>query len=232
MRKLFIIITCITIVKSGLAQPIDKNPFTIEKQGIQTTYLLSNWGLSLDVGGVYYNYDKLTNEYIENHWSGGFSLSVFRKNFSLDCYFNPATVNVIQPLDFGYQILEENANLNVIRTGVLGGYTINLPHYFGVQPQIGLLRTQFLVINEEELGLHYTFERTTGAIGSISLNKYFKMRPVGEFLVLHLSGAIAYSNYEKMYHLLGNSYTFFEIGVGYHGWFRKKKEVKIIDNNI
>jgi hypothetical protein len=190
--------------------------------GKKIKFTVSNFGIQMSVGPTKYFYDNKTENYFGNHWDPHFKLAFYYKNIFLGFEFKPATVNPKDTLYFNTGNLFNEAKLNIIKTNIEIGYTINLPLNLAIEPFIGYLKTTFLVINESQINKNFNLKPCKGFTGGFIITKFIDFNSSGQYMIIYLNNNLNYSDYSNMNSYLGNYFYAIELGIGIKVWFGKK----------
>ena len=220
MKKLFFLLLGILLVVRSNGQRVQQNSFEIKQNVVKV--VRTPWGLQLGAGPTKFYYDRKTEQYFGNHWSGDMKLAIYYENMSFSGGFRPMTVNVKEPLYFGGKELNELADLNVVKLDLMIGYNFNVLPMLSVEPYVGYLSTVFPVINQDVLNQVYNIPSARGASLGFNINKYFELSAF-QYLVLSLNNNVGLSNYSYTHPMLGNSFYAISFGVAYKGWVTRNE---------
>ena len=185
-------------------QIIKKDTLTkISITGKEKRFTITDCGTLIAIGELGRFHDKKTKYFIGNYIGKNFKFALFYKKLFLECDFRPATINVYNNLNFKNNVLNRNANLNIINTDITIGYSHCFLKNLSIEPYIGYLSTAFFVINEDVIKQNYDFSPVRGITTGFILNKYFRIskRSV-DYFVIFLSNSMNFSNYNNFYYLL------------------------------
>lgn len=182
--------------------------------------------LRLDVGVSGYSYGEKTKEWLGNHCGPNFALAVSYDKFSLGARFKPWTVNPKKELEFNGSLLPLYAKLNPIKIDFYAGYSFDFDYLISVEPQIGIAKSLFYVINETELNQTYSIPKVDGLLIGCSVNKYFKIAP-NDFFSVFLNVGYATNNFTKTHASLDKGYFEWTLGVAIKSFYRSSKLRKI-----
>ena len=189
-----------------------------------STNISSRWEFAISR----YLYTAQTQEWMKNHGGPNFSLALGYSNVSIGIRFKPWTINPEKELEFEGIVLPETADVNNVRIDYYASYSFDFNNLISVEPYVGLNRTLFFVINEDELNQTYDLNSTGGLIFGTSINQYFY---VGNFSFLVLFATLGYGfvNYDKLHPELGNGYFEWSIGIALKS-FRNHRFYKRVDD--
>jgi hypothetical protein len=196
-----------------------------DKSGSEIEYITSNFGLQFSVGRSFLFYDKNTRIYFGNEMNSAIKLSLFYSNFFLGGSFKPNRGPLTDPSDtlhFDVGTEPRSGSLSYLKTELFCGYTIELPYNFSIEPMIGYLRTSFTGQDENGNDFESLSKKVGGLTFGFSINKYIKIRNIGDYLVIYLNNNVNYSGYNNYHSALGNSFYAVEIGIAAKGWFLNK----------
>jgi hypothetical protein len=186
----------------------------------------SNIGFRFEIGFSNYYYGEKTTSWIGQHGGPNFNFVFAINKLNIGFRFKPWTIDTKKEMEFDGLIVPSIAKLNSIKLDYYVGYSFDFDRLISVEPYIGYNRSSFKVINEDELNLEYSFEKSGGLIVGTTLNKYFKIK---EYEYISVFGTIGYGfvNYEKVHPDLDNGYFEWNIGIAYKGFFTKRLNKKI-----
>ncbi|MDA3891970.1 MAG: hypothetical protein PF517_09950 [Salinivirgaceae bacterium] len=227
MRRFLIIFTLILPCLSYAQYDRHQSKIKFDKNRNEIKVSESDYGLLLGAGRSFNYYDKKTSSYKGNTLGLTFKLDAYYKNFFFGLAFKPTTGSLTNQTDtiyFDISVPHETLSLNDPKTTIVIGYSIDLPYNFSFEPYIGLLTTSFFATDENSKEITELNHKARGVTTGFSINKYIRLRSIGEYLVVYLNNNINYSNYSSFHSSLGNSLYSLEIGIAYKGWFLKKEK--------
>ncbi|OPZ26546.1 MAG: hypothetical protein BWZ00_01634 [Bacteroidetes bacterium ADurb.BinA174] len=184
--------------------------------------------LRLDVGVSGYSYGDKTKEWLGNHCGPNFALAISYDKFSLGARFKPWTVNPKKELEFNGNLLPLYAKLNPIKIDFYAGYSFDFDYLISVEPQIGIAKSLFYVINETELNQTYSIPKVNGLLIGCSVNKYFKFG-LYDFFAVFLNMGYATNNFTKTHPSLDKGYFEWTLGVSIKSFYKSSKMRKITE---
>ena len=201
----------------------------IDKRGNKIKRTTSNFGLQTGFGFSRISYDSETQKYFGIDKSSTYFLSFFYSNFLLRFSFKPIRGALSEPTDTLHFVKDTEplaGSLNFFRTDVQIGYTLDLPYNFGIEPTLGYLSTSFEAKDENGDDMNSISKKVRGFTLGFSINKYFKLRSIGDYLVVYINNNINFSNYSSYNPDLGNSFYSIEMGFAVKGWFLNKTKLE------
>lgn len=181
----------------------------------------SPFGLRLDVGMSKYYYGPMTKTWIGNHGGPNFGIGLAIGGLTLGARFKPWTVDPLKELKFDGVILPTNAKLNVIKIDYYVAFSIDLPALVSLEPYLGFNRSQFPVINEEEIKQTYSLPKEGGLLAGMTINKYFAFDR-HQYFAVFVSGGFAATDFSEVHRKLDKGYWEWSVGVSYKGFLVKR----------
>ncbi|WP_157366767.1 hypothetical protein [Aquimarina agarilytica] len=186
-----------------------------------------NLGVRLGIGVSGYQYDDKTKSVIGNHGGPNFNLSIAYDKLNIGARFKPWTFNPKQELEVENKTLPETAKVNIIKLDYYAGYSIDLKKLYSIEPYLGYNSSLLKVINEDELGETFAFEKRAGGFlfGS-TFNKYFEFQDFS-YIAAFIDIGYATTDLSKIHPELGKGYFEFSVGIAVKGFAKKQNYKKI-----
>ena len=181
----------------------------------------SPFGLRLDIGVSKYYYGPMTKTWIDNHGGPNFGIGIAIGGFTLGARFKPWTLNPLQELEFDGVILPTNAKVNNIKVDYYAAFSIDLPALVSLEPYLGFNRSQFIVINEDEIKQTYSLPQVGGILAGMTINKYFAFER-HQYFAVFASGGFANTDFSEVHRELDKGYWEWSVGVSYKGFLIKR----------
>lgn len=180
----------------------------------------SNTGFRVELGFSNYYYGENMTSWIGQHGSPNFNIYLIHNKFMLGIRSKPWTIDPLKELNLQNQILPTDAKLNVIKSDIVLGYSLDLPKLISVEPFIGLNRSRFLVINENEINQEFSFDKIRSPILGVTFNKYFKLEGYNYLSIFSTSG-YSFTDYSTVNPSLEKGYFEWNLGLAYKGYIPK-----------
>jgi len=157
MQKVFMII--LFFVSLSFSKQLAHQYFRVNDSVV---IVRGDWGICGAVGIAYHHYDAKNLYWFGNHGGPDFELGVMYKNFSVVGFFRPWTLNGNRDVIIDNDTLYMYAKFNDIKIGLNASFLICLTDKFWIEPLIGINKTTFHVIKEEELRKKYNIPSYNG----------------------------------------------------------------------
>ena len=228
MNKTIALLALLLFSQMTFAQ-LEKQPpgIKIDRNGHEYTQSLSAFAIQLGLGGSLNYYDKTTKDYLGNYRGTSYALALYYSDFYLGLAIKPIGKKTTEPTkEMNFIVTDPNlqgVNGQYSKINVTFGYVFNFPLNFSIEPYVGYLNTSFHMKNEQGEEIDYLSKNVAGITAGFTLNKYFKLPGLGDFVVIYFTNNINYSNYSQFNAALGNSLYSMELGIAIKGFFRVKK---------
>jgi hypothetical protein len=187
----------------------------------------SKFGVRNEIGlsNIYYN-NNIGN-WLGNkrsfYW--GILLAYHNLNYGFSIRLN--TFNPKTDLNFEGVTIPKNAVLNLVKFDYFVAYSVNFNNLISIEPYIGLNRTQFLLINSDEINLQFKFKEALGVSTGIKFNKYFEVKRY-TYVSIYGTMGYTYADLKNIHPQFNNGFYEWNIGLAYKRYFIKRV-IKIID---
>jgi hypothetical protein len=178
-------------------------------------------GLRVNLGFSSFSYYGGTNHWLGKHNAGHFGVGIAHGKFNLGVSFALATVTPGSQLVFGGDTVTQSVQLNPVKSRYYAGYSIDLLRNFSIEPQFGLTRNSFFVINEKDLNKTFNIPKVDGLTAGATLNKYFRLKDF-QFIAVFLSYNYSFSNYQNINTSLHSGYSEYSFGLSYKVFAKRK----------
>ncbi len=178
-----------------------------------------NFGVRFEVGISRYFYNKKTKDWLGNHGGPNLNLILTYNKINVGIRFKPWTVNPKSELAFNGDTLPIYSELNPIKNDFFVGYSLDFKKNISIEPYLGITKTSFNVINEDELNKVYAIPKAYGFLLGATLNKYFEIQDY-QYIAVFVNIGYSLVDYKKINSNLGIGYADFTIGVAYKGFFK------------
>ena len=208
----------------------ETDTFNIDRRSMKTTEPIrykaiwctqvSKFGLRLDVGFNHTVYNAKTKDWLGNHNGPLAGLTVAWGDLNLGAKIKLATVNPIAVLNFNGEQLTRDAKINPVKFDFNIGYSINLKNNISIEPYIALTKHDFIVLNQEELGKKFDFNKLWAPSIGTTINKYFQVDDF-QFISVFVRYGYGLADFKKVHNDLGYGYSDLSVGIGFKGFIKR-----------
>ncbi len=186
----------------------------------------SKAGFRMDLGFSNHHYGNNMTSWIGQHGSPNFNFYAVYERITFGIRMKPWTIDPKTELVIQEQLLPLEAQLNIIKSDIILGYSYDFNHLISAEPFVGLNTNHLLVINEDEIDQSFQFNKLRSLILGTSINKYFKIQ---EHEYVALFGTVGYSltDYSKLNSSLESGYWELGFGLSYKGFFTKNVSLRV-----
>lgn len=226
--KLVDTVYCDTIISNEgyVYHKLDNHIDTENDDTLITCYKKNKLGFRVDFGMAGCRYNENTAAWLGNHLGLLFGFYVVHNKFNFGIKFKPWTVSPAKELVFGNDTLRNDAELNPIKLDFTLGYSLDFKYNFSLEPYAGLNRTEFLVINEKDLGKTYDLKTSYGLTFGVTLNKYFSFKNY-QYVSIFSNIGYSFTDFKRTHEQLGVGYLDWSLGVGLKFYTKKKTITKL-----
>lgn len=177
----------------------------------------SNLGFRMELGFSNYYYGKNMTSWIGQHGSPNFNFYAVYKKLTFGIRMKPWTIDPKRMLVVQNQLVPTNAQLNVIKSDIILGYSLDFNRLLSIEPFVGLNTNNFVVINEDDINQDFSFQKIKSPIGGVTINKYFKIKE-HEYLSLFSTLGYSLAYFMELNPTLEPGYFEWNIGLAYKGF--------------
>jgi hypothetical protein len=177
-------------------------------------------GYRVEIGGASYHYGPETAAWLGNHGGPQFNFILAYDNFNIGFRFKPWSIDPLKEMHINGESVPVLARINSIKLDYYIGYSFDFKGLISTEPYAGYNRSSFIVINEDELGQRFNFNKTGGIIFGATFNKYFRIKDY-EYLSIFASAGYSFTDFAKVHSALDKGYFEWNAGIAAKGFFTR-----------